>query len=168
MFALVAGFGYLSVMIRATCFWAMAIGCLLALSASAASGKVIKVLPQFVDLQGRTSLSPSLYERDAYQAVLRRNPERRSGMRYHVQWKTRGPVWRPLKLRLELRGVAEGNLPKQLVLEQDLVNKRTMFTRWSEINLTADQYRHLGSVTAWRVTLWEGNKALGQQQSFLW
>ena len=57
--------------------------CCLAMAASAAaelSGKVVKVLPHYLDLEGRHTLSPSLYERDAYQAVLRQHPERRSGI----------------------------------------------------------------------------------------
>jgi len=55
------------------------------LSASAATGKILKVLPQFLDTKGRNSLSPSLYERDAYQVVLREHPERRSAMRFYVE-----------------------------------------------------------------------------------
>lgn len=141
---------------------------LLALPAAGATGRVIKVLPEFLDREGRTALSPSLYERDAYQEELRKHPDRRSGLRYYVQWKTHGAVWEPLKLRLELKGVAEGNLPKQLVLEQALANKRARFSRWSDITLSADQYRQLGEVTAWRVTLWEGTRMIGEQKSFLW
>ena len=58
-----------------------------------ATGRVIKVLPHFLDLQGRAALSPSLYDRDAYQAVLRDHPEKRSGLRFDMQWKTKGTVW---------------------------------------------------------------------------
>jgi hypothetical protein len=145
------------------------VNCLLAGAAGqAATGRVIKVLPEFLDREGRTSLSPSLYERDAYQAILRNHPEKRSGLRFYVQWKTYGGVWEPLKLRIELRGTAEGNLPKQLALEESLVNKRTWATRWTGTTLTDEQYKFLGVVTAWRVTLWEGKHVIGEQQSFLW
>ena len=140
----------------------------LAWPATAASGRIIKVLPEFLDLQGRTALSPSLYERDAYQAILRQHPERRSGLRFFVQWKTKGSVWAPLTLRLELRGAAEGNLPKELILDERLVNKGKWLTRWSGITLSSQEYKHLGAVTAWRASLWEGQKLLAQQQSFLW
>jgi len=141
---------------------------LLALPVAGATGRVVKVLPQFLDGEGRSSLSPSLYERDAYQAELRKHPDRRSSLRYYVQWKTQGAVWEPLKLRLELRGVAQANLPKQLVLEQELINKRTLFSKWAQITLTKDQYLRLGEVTAWRVSLWEGANLIGEQKSFLW
>ena len=139
----------------------------LALSAEAATGRVIKVLPQFLDLKGRNSLSPSLFERDAYQAVLRQHPERRSAMRFYVQWKAKGYAWDPLKLRVEMRGVAQGGLPKALVLEAP-AKSGGWFSHWTGLTLTADQYKDLGEVTSWRVTLWEGEQLLGEQKSFLW
>ncbi len=133
----------------------------------AATGKVIKVLPQFLDLKGRASVSPSLYERDAYQARLRDHPKERSGMQFCVQWKTKGYAWDPVKLRVELRGVAEGNLPQQLVREQPL-QPGGWFSHWTYVKLTSEEYARLGKVTAWRVTLWEGDQLLGEEKSFLW
>jgi len=137
-------------------------------AASAASGRVIKVLHEFLYKEGRTALSPSLYERDADQAQLRMHPERRSGLRFYVQWTSKGALWRPLVLKLELRGRSTGNLPQQLVLEEPLSNLHTHLTRWSGITLTHEQFEQLGAVNAWRVSLWEGDKLLGTQQSFLW
>ncbi|HYG34337.1 MAG TPA: hypothetical protein VEC99_06110 [Clostridia bacterium] len=139
-----------------------------ALPVQAASGRIVKVLPQFLDLKGRNSISPSLYDRDAYQVMLRDNPDKRSGMRFYVQWKVKGSGWEPLRVRVELRGVAEGNSPRQLVLEQPAVVKRGWFGRWAEINLVGDDYKEFGAVTAWRATLWEGDKLLDEQRSFLW
>ena len=55
--------------------------------AGAGTGRVVKVLPHFLDLKGRHALSPSLYDRDAYQAQLRQHPEQRSGIRYDVLWR---------------------------------------------------------------------------------
>src|SRR5215471_4560530 len=96
--------------------------CLLGMGVNslAATGRVIKVLPHFLDLEGRVALAPSLYDRDAYQVVLRDHPEKRSGIRFDMQWKTKGTVWSDLKLRVELRGVAQGESPKQMILERDL------------------------------------------------
>ena len=139
-----------------------------ACASHAATGRIIKVLPEFLDLKGRNSLSPSLYERDVYQALLRDHPERRSGFRFYVQWKTKGPVWQPLTIKLEMRGTAEGNLPKQLVLEQPVANPGGSFSHWSSISLSVDDYKKIGSITAWRVTLWEGQTLLAKEQSFLW
>lgn len=136
--------------------------------AMAASGRVIKVLPEYVDLKGRTSLTPSLYDRDAYQAILRDHPERRSGVRFFVQWKTKGLAGAPLKVRVELRGSAEGNLPKRTTLEEPLTPKGGWFSHWTTLNLEGEAYKRFGGVVAWRVTLWEGSQLLSQQASFLW
>ena len=135
--------------------------------AEAATGKVLKVLPHFEDNQGRIALTPSLYDRDAYQAVLRRDPTKRSGLRFDIQYKAKGPVWQPLTIRVELRGIAQGNLPKELVL-QKTVDRTKWFNRWTSIKLTDTEYQELGEVTAWRVTLWEGDWPLGEVKSFLW
>jgi hypothetical protein len=147
--------------------WIMIAGLAGALPVQAATGRVIKVLPQFLDLKGRNSLLPGLYDRDTYQLMLRQHPEKCSGMRFHVQWKAKGPTQEPLKLRIELRGTAAGNLPQQLVLEQPLPGAGH-FSHWAEATLDGDAYKRFGAVTAWRVTLWEGAQILGEQKSFLW
>jgi hypothetical protein len=159
--------GYLSGMRRTLIWWSLICWFAAALSAQAMTGRVIKVLPQFLDLNGRTSLSPSLYDRDAYQALLQQHPAKRSGIRFQVQWKAKGPAWEPLKVRVELRGIARGNLPRERVLEQP-VTPGGWFSHWIGFRLSGDEYRDLGEVTAWRVTLWEGQQLLGEQKSFLW
>jgi hypothetical protein len=138
------------------------------LAAAGATGRVIKVLPEYLDAKGRSSLAPSLYERDAYQAILRENPSKRAGLRFYIQWKTKGPVWEPLKVRIQVRGPAQGNLPRELVLEKPVENKGGWFSHWAEVTLTAKEYHDFGGLAAWRVTLWEGRTLLGQQQSFMW
>jgi hypothetical protein len=146
----------------------LCVGCLLAAgSALAGTGRVVKVLPHFLDAQGRHSLSPSLYERDAYQAMLRQHPEKRSGLRFDVQWKGKGPFWEPLKLVVELRGIAQGTLPRELTLEKP-VEPPGWLGSWSQVVLDGEAYRNFGEVTAWRVTLWEGQQLLGERKSFLW
>ncbi|MBI5775575.1 MAG: hypothetical protein HZA89_17795 [Verrucomicrobia bacterium] len=131
-----------------------------AAAAHAASGKVVKVLPHYLDQQGRHTLSPSLYERDAYQAHLRKHPAEVSTLRFDVQWRgTSGG----LKIRIEARG--RKNTPP-LVLEQAV--KSGAFSRWSEVALSREQYQQLGEVTAWRVTLWDDGQQLAESASFLW
>jgi hypothetical protein len=138
------------------------------LSAVAATGSLIKVLPEFLDLKGRNSLSPSLYERDVYQVTLREHPERRSGIRFYIQWKSKEPLWEPLLARVELRGIAEGKMPRQAVLERSVPNPGGPLSHWTDLTLTGDAYKKFGAVTAWRVTIWEGQTLIGQEQSFLW
>jgi hypothetical protein len=138
-------------------------------SASAATGRVVKVLPQYLDLEGRASLSPSLYDRDAYQAFLRKHPEQRSGLRYEVLWRGRAAGNTVLQLRVELRGTAKGDLPSQTTLKTDVkIGKSGASTRWASLKLAGDNYKKFGEVTAWRVTLWNGDQLVAEQKSFLW
>ena len=53
----------------------------------AKTGIVVKVLPLFLDLKGHDALSPSLFDRDAYQAFLRQNTNDISAIRFDVLWK---------------------------------------------------------------------------------
>jgi hypothetical protein len=134
--------------------------------AVATTGRVIKVLPHFLDLKGRHALSPSLYDRDAYQAQLRQHPEQRSGMRFDLLWKAKADTNTTLKLRVELRGIAQGNLPRQKTLENEVKPRR--LGHWTSLTLQGDDYRNFGEMTAWRVTLWDGDQLVGEQKSFLW
>ena len=71
--------------------------------AHAGGGKVLKVLPHFLDRDGKHALSPSLYERDAYQAHLRKNPAEISALRFDVNWSADGKP-ADLRIRVEARG----------------------------------------------------------------
>ena len=135
-------------------------------TAAATKGRVIKVLPHFLDHKGRHALSPSLYDRDAYQAQLRQHPEQRSGMRFDVLWKARDTAGAALKLRLELRGIVQDNRPRQRILESEA--KPGWLGRWTSLTLGGDEYKNFGQVIAWRVTLWDGDRLVGEQKSFLW
>jgi hypothetical protein len=152
---------------RRICFGLTFLMLLTAGSLEAATGRVIKVLPLYLDQKGRESLSPSLYERDAYQITLRDHPDRRSGIRFAIEWKAKGDRSTPLKLRLEVRGLAHGDLPKRLVLEEE-VHPGGWFSHWASIALKGQQYKEFGEVTAWRVTLWDKDQMLSEEKSFLW
>jgi hypothetical protein len=134
------------------------------LSAGAATARIVKVLPHLLDQKGRHTLSPSLYERDAYQAMLRENPDRCSALRFDVKWKARRVASGQLKLRLEVRGSKE---PKPLVLEQ-AIERKARYNRWTSLRLGRDLYQQTGGVIAWRATLWDGDTLLAEQKSFLW
>lgn len=140
---------------------------LLALTANAAPSKlarVIKVLPHFLDKSGQHTISPSLFARDLYQADLRAHPDRVSGLRFDVQW--RAMTSRPLKLRIEMRG-SRDQKTTSTVVEQE-VKYRGLFYKWTHVPLTGEEFKKLGQLTAWRVTLWDGDQLLSEQKSFLW
>ncbi len=135
-----------------------------ALLAHAASGRVVKVLPHFLDQQGRHALSPSLFERDAYQAYLRKHPAEVSTLRFDVEWSARGSAT-GLKLRVEARGGKAAAQPKMV---EAPVKPDRFGSAWASVTLDKAAYDQLGSVVAWRVTLWDGDQQLAEQKSFLW
>jgi hypothetical protein len=131
---------------------------------AAAATRIVKVLPHLLDEQGRHALSPSLYERDAYQAYLRKNPAKCFGLRFDIQWKAKAADSQALKLRIEFLGSKEA---KPFVLEQP-VRRRHSFGRWSSLTLKGDDFKKVGDLVAWRATLWAGDQILAEQKSFLW
>ena len=133
-------------------------------SVDAASAHLKKVLPHFIDRDGLHTLSPSLYERDAYQRELRRKPELRSGLRFDVQWK--GSRKTPMVIRVELRGAKDGAETTADIHRQ--VVRRGWFSKWSSVELTGDEYAKLGELVAWRATIWAGDQLMDEQRSFLW
>jgi len=135
-------------------------------SFAAVTGKVVKVLPFLVDEQGRIAKSPSLFDRDAYQAFLRVHTNQISGVRYDVLWKVKPAEGQQLKVRVELRGTLEGNLPKTKTLEAEIPAGKT--GEWTEIKFIGDDYKRFGSIVAWRTTLWSGADQVAEQKSFLW
>lgn len=132
--------------------------------AHAGGGKVLKVLPHFLDRDGKSALSPSLFERDAYQAHLRKHPEEISALRFDVNWSAAGKPAN-LRLRVEARGGKAAAQPKLL---EAPVKPSWSGSAWSAVTLDKDAYQQLGSVVAWRVTLWDGETMLAEQKSFLW
>src|ERR1043166_1148456 len=107
------------------------------LAAQAATGRVIKVLPHFLDQQGRHTVSPSLFDRDAYQAVLRQHPEQRSGMRFDIEWRVKGTPDSDLKLRLEARGSARGSVARTVVFETH-VEPKGWVGQWKGLTPTGE------------------------------
>jgi hypothetical protein len=133
---------------------------------AAPAGRVVKVLPLFLDLQGHDAVSPSLYDRDAYQSYLRQHTNEVSAIRFDVLWKASNLSGAKLKLRAELRGIGEHSLPRQTVLEKEVTP--AFFRSWTSLKLEGDDLKNFGSLVAWRVTLWNGGQLLGEQKSFLW
>ena len=128
---------------------------------AARPGKISKVLPHWLDLQGRHTLSPSLLERDAYQAKLRDDRTLCSGIRFDVKWakNTSGTV----KLQLELRVTGEA---KPIVRE--LAVKPSRRGGWDAVTLDGDAFRAMGEIVAWQVLLLDGDFELAERRSFLW
>jgi hypothetical protein len=135
-------------------------------AADAVTGKVLKVLPFFLDQQGRNAVSPSLFDRDAYQAYLREHTNDIYAVRFDVLWTAAKVPDENIKIAVELRGVGTNSMPRLTTLETNVVPGT--YRRWTFLPLAGADYKNFGSVVAWRVRLWNGTQMLGEQKSFLW
>ena len=149
----------------------MQVVCLLSvllLSVVAAFGgeaRVIKVLPQLLDKQGRNAINPSLFDRDAYQMHLRLNTNEVSAIRFEVQYKAKG-IEGPLLLRLEIRG-GKTELGKREVFETE-VAAGGHFSKWGRIQFDRATSERIGRLVAWRASLVKDGEVIATQESFLW
>lgn len=135
-------------------------------AADAVSGAVFKVLPLLLDLKGHAATSPSLFDRDAYQAYLRQHTNEISAIRFDVLWSVSHADNAGLKVRLELRGTGPDSLPRAITLEEKVTPH--FFRHWTSVTLADADLKNFGSVTAWRATLWADDQMIGEQKSFLW
>ena len=135
-------------------------------AADAVAGRVIKTLPLFLDLKGRTATSPSLFDRDAYQAYLRQHTNEISAVRFDILWRASNAQDSKLKLRVELRGIGADNLPRRMTLEKEVTPR--FFRSWTSLTLGGGDYKNFGEIVAWRTTLLAGDKIIGEEKSFLW
>lgn len=131
-----------------------------------AAGKIVKVLPHFLDREGRHTLSASLYERDAYQAQLRQHKDQISALRFDIQWKPPAGDKSNLKMRVEIRG--SKNLGTKPVVFEEALKPAKWLGNWAALTVPRQTYEQLGQMVAWRVTLWSGDQQLAEQKSFLW
>lgn len=149
-------------------FWMMLLllAVLPAFAGGMEKGRIVKMLPLFLNLKGHDAVSPSLYDRDAYQAYLRQHTNEISAIRFDFLWQVENPSAARYKLRIELHGIGEGGKPTRAMLEAEA--QPPLLRRWSSITLGGADYRNLGELVAWRATLWRGDQLLSEQKSFLW
>ena len=129
-------------------------------------GRIVKMLPMFLDLKGHDAKSPSHYDRDAYQAHLRRHTNEISGIRFDFLWQVENPAATNYTLRVELRGITADGKPTRAALEGNA--EPPLLRRWNYLTLGGADYRSFGELAAWRATLWRGDRLLSEQKSFLW
>lgn len=137
--------------------------------ANAARGRessIVKVLPHLLDQKGRHTLSPSLFERDAYQKYLRDHPGECDALRFDIQWRADVDPGTPLRLRIEVMGSQE-HVEEPLMIQSPVLRKGR-FSQWNDLGLDSASFRRIGKIMAWRVTLWNEDRLMAEQQSFLW
>jgi hypothetical protein len=127
-------------------------------------GTIVKVLPHYLDAEGRHSDGPSLLHRDVYQIKLRDEPELINALRFDIKWRGGGLGVEIAKLRVEVRSSKAGVSPQ--VFQQQI--KPSGHANWTGVLVSAEEYRKIEKMESWRATLLVGDKVLAEQKSFLW
>lgn len=136
---------------------------LLMMPLTEASPKIVKAFQHLIDAAGRHTLSPSLLDRDAYQAHLRSHPEKVKALCFDIQVKLKNKE--PHTLKLELRHGRGGNV-ESLIREISITKKG--HSQWNRITIDEDDFASLGEIIAWKITLFKDDITLSSQESFLW
>jgi len=132
---------------------------------AASTSRIVKVLRHYLDQEGRHALSPSLLDRDAYQAQLRDHPEQVSGLRFDVQLRLKSKEVGNYRLRVEIR---HGKGAQVGTFRKDLEIQRKRRSQWAKIPILDEDFAQLNEVIAWRVLLLDGEAEVNTLESFLW
>lgn len=133
-------------------------------ASSKESGRIYKVLPTLVDRKQRQSLSPSLFERDAYQAYLRKHPAEIGGRQFDIHWRASAATGL-LRVTIEVR-TTERSASQPLMFEKILGVGR--HGGWTRFIVGEKAFLGAGEVVAWRARLLDGDAVISEQRSFLW
>ena len=148
--------------------WGLVLSCLcLTAKDSKSNSRVLKVLPHYLDSKGLHTVSPSLFERDAYQAHLKDHPELVSTMRFDVHCRMDLPDLSDMKVRVEAR-FGKGNSIDTMETSAPIKRPRWGKRSWTRVTLDQEAFDAQARLIAWRVTLWQGDTLLASQTSFLW
>ena len=132
-----------------------------------ASTEILKVLPHWLDQQGRHTVSPSLFERDAYQLHLKYHREEVSTIRFDVNWRLKERGLQGCMLHLEARfGSKEGiqTLEQKTLIKAGKRRKKG----WSDLRIPKASVDFQSNLIAWRVRVMRGDEVLATRTSFLW
>jgi hypothetical protein len=129
--------------------------------------QILKVLPHWLDQQGRHTLSPSLFERDAYQQHLSLHRDEVSTMRFDVNWRLATRDLTGCTLHLEAR-VGRDDAIETIEHEVPLQLPSLRRQGWTGIQIPEGSWDPESNLMAWRVTLRQESTILATRTSFLW
>ena len=129
------------------------------------SAQIMKVLPHYLDVDDRHTKGVTLTDRDLYQKELRDDPKKITGIRFDIKWSGTGLDPAITKLRVEIKSSKAG--ADTLVINYNAIADNLSAT-WTPLTVSRADYKKLGKMESWRVSLWEGDSQVAEQKSFLW
>ena len=128
---------------------------------------ILKVNRVLLDEKGyETDVVGNLKEEADYQFLLRHEPTKQQGVRFHIKWKAPRHA-RSLRLQVEIRGLNAQNQTTSDV-ESLSLEENEGWAGWSTLEVTEKKFKKLGQITAWKITLFSGGQAKAVLPSANW
>ena len=127
---------------------------------------ILKVNRTLLDRDGyETDVVGDLKGEASYQYSLRHEPHRQTGARFHINLKAPRGASR-VRLVLDVRGLTAANETARDTLSQSYSDIDG--AEWTTIDITGSQFKRLGSIMAWRVMIYAGDRVMAELPSANW
>jgi hypothetical protein len=128
---------------------------------------ILKVNRTLVDSYGyETDVVGDLKQEAVYQYKLRRAPEQQHGARFQVKWKAPQDTAQ-IRLQLDVRGL---NSKNETVFDAVSLSFERVedWAEWSTLEISNARLKRLGTITAWKATLFASGKMMAELPSSNW
>lgn len=128
---------------------------------------VTKVNRTLLDKNGyETDIVGDLKGEAVYQYKLRHQPQNQYGARFHIKWK--GPKGASrIRLVLDVQGLTPSNESTRATIARDLPDLDG-WAEWTTLDITGTQFKQLGEIMAWRVTILAQDRVMAELPSANW
>jgi hypothetical protein len=145
----------------------LAAGCATENPVSRGGFAVLKVNRTLLDQFGHeTDVVGDLQGQAAYQYDLRHDPFRQRGARFHIKWKAPRRAER-IRLVLDLQGLNPANESTRATVAAHQPDMDG-WAEWTTLDIKGQQFKKLGEIMAWRVTLYSGDQVMAELPSANW
>ncbi len=142
-------------------------GCATQNTVSRGGFAVLKVNRTLLDNYGyETDVVGNLKGEASYQYSLRHEPNRQSGGRFHIKWRApKGST--QVRLVLDVRGLTPANETVRDTLSESFADMDG-WAEWTTLDIKERQFKRLGEIMAWRVTIYSGDRVMAELPSGNW
>ena len=128
---------------------------------------VLKVNRNLLDNLGYETFAVGDLKKEAdYQYMLRHSPLKQKGVRFHIKWKAPRRSG-AIRLVLDVQGLNAANLTTRDTVTQNYPDMDG-WAEWSTIDITGKQFKQIGEIMAWRVTICSGDRVMAELPSANW
>lgn len=128
---------------------------------------VLKVNRTFLDANGHETVEIGDLKAEAeYQYELRHRPELQHGVRFRVKWDAPDEAAQ-VRVQVDVRGLNPANETLYDTVSI-MIGRTDGWAQWTALDIPQSRLKRLGSIQAWKVTIFAGGKAMAVLPSGNW